>query len=106
MKKSILYSLVSVSTLLLIIAIMFVVNFFSSKDILKISTQEPKTTYMYVLKEHENNVGVYDYKTQEHLFDLEITIDSLPEYDQSQLKSGIKIKDDTALKSIIEDFTG
>jgi len=60
---------------------------------------------LYVMKIHNNTVGVFKPDNEEPLYTLEnVHVKSLPQYDQKLLNSGIKIYSEKQLKSLIEDY--
>ena len=60
---------------------------------------------LYVMKTYEGKIGVFTPDNAEPLYTLEdVHLKSLPQYDQSMLKTGIKIYSEKELQSLIEDY--
>ncbi len=65
------------------------------------TTSEP----MYILKEHQGIAAVFTPNSPEPKRKLkDIVIESLPEYDKSLLKTGIKVYSEKELQRLIEDY--
>ena len=65
------------------------------------SIREP----LYIITTHEGQIGVFKYKeTTPYLTLDDVMIDSLSEYDQKLLESGIQVYSEQELLSLIEDY--
>ncbi|MEG0691709.1 MAG: hypothetical protein RR444_01350 [Oscillospiraceae bacterium] len=64
----------------------------------------PTNDFMYVLKEHEQKIGVYKANETSPFMTIDVYVKTLPSVDQQELKSGIMIQNEDKLKTIIEDY--
>ncbi len=60
--------------------------------------------YMYILKEHEQKIGVYKTNETSPFMTIDVYVKTLPSVDQQELKSGVMVQNDDKLKMIIEDY--
>ncbi len=68
------------------------------------SAGTPSPDYAYVLGVSNGKISVFAPNETEPLEILDVYVSTLPEYDQLELKSGLKIKDEEELKRRLEDF--
>ncbi len=60
---------------------------------------------LYIMRTIDGEIGVFKPDAEEPLYTLEdVHVKSLPQYDQSLLKTGIKIYSEKELQSLIEDY--
>lgn len=64
----------------------------------------PADEFMYLLKEHEQKIGVYRTDETSPFMTIDVYVSTLPAVDQQELKSGVMIQNDDKLKTIIEDY--
>lgn len=76
------------------------INSYAAKKEAEIERSQP-----LVLKEYENCVALYKGEKVIEVFNT-VNFNSLPEYDQNQLKNGIVFQDIESVYSVIEDFDG
>lgn len=60
--------------------------------------------YLYILKEHDQKIGVYKANEDSPFMTIDVYINTLPSVDQQELKSGVMVQSDDKLKTIIEDY--
>lgn len=65
----------------------------------------PETGDAYIIREYEGRVAVFSAKDDAHPeMILDLLVKYLPDYDRSQLREGIRVKDYQELVSRIEDY--
>lgn len=80
-------------------------SFASDKVIVKKTYNSQAIVYKYYLQNCDNEVVVY-YSDKKTVYEnTGISVSSLPEEDQTQLKYGVYIKDDKELASTLESYT-
>ena len=106
MKKIFLLSAFVVSALAVILSV-----YISSDGKQPESTKSETVQYsdsrevMYVMKTHNNAVGVFRPTEDTPLYTLkDVHVKSLPEYDQNLLNTGIKVYSERELQALIEDY--
>lgn len=104
-KKSVAYPIFGIAITVLITSIIYMSHILLSSSVNQQTKNEPITEYTYVLKEYEDGIGVYRKNESTPFQQLDVVVDTLPEYDQNALKQGMKVKDDTELRRLIEDYT-
>lgn len=66
-----------------------------------VESREP----LYVMKTTKGKIGVFKPNEEQPMYTLEdVHVKSLPQYDQSLLKTGIKVYSERELQSLIEDY--
>lgn len=93
--------------ILVIIATMFAIYYFTTNKTLpdEISTDKNvKGEYMYLLKEYNEQIGIFRADEQTPFSIIDVYVYNLPTVDQSELKEGVFVLDDSKLKTIIEDY--
>ena len=70
------------------------------------NTQTEKRAILYIMKEHDGKISVYDAEQNEIIQILDVYVFTLPETDRKFLKDGINIYSDAELRQLIEDYTG
>ncbi len=58
----------------------------------------------YLLKALDNKIAVYQQDIENPIRIVDVSITTLPEYDQQSMQIGIYVKDDEALDRILEDL--
>lgn len=66
-------------------------------------SQEPE--YVYMLREYEGRIGVFQYGSEEPEQILDVPVKYLPEYDQVQMAQGIPCHSYQELTALMEDYT-
>lgn len=60
--------------------------------------------YSYIVQEYDGKIGVFKASEKTPFQVINMYTSLLPAYDQTELKSGIFIKDESELQQILEDF--
>ena len=92
------------ATILLMAGGVFFVRTFQAADASQNTQSEPVPENLYSLKSSGETVGVYD-QDGALIYVLDVVVSTLPQADQESLAAGIPVKDEKALKQIIEDLT-
>ncbi|MEG0272056.1 MAG: hypothetical protein RR639_01680 [Hydrogenoanaerobacterium sp.] len=76
-----------------------------AKSASSVPVDEADSSYEYMLKDYNGRLAVFSVgaETPDMVFD--VYIKNLPDFDRTELQSGIKAKDYTALVELIEDYT-
>lgn len=93
--------------ILVIIATMFAIYYFNTNKTLPDEIDADKNIkheYMYFLKEYNEQIGIFRTDEQTPFSIIDVYVYNLPTVDQSELKAGVLVQDDTKLKTIIEDY--
>ena len=61
---------------------------------------------MYIVKEYAGKIGIYEAGAETPMQILDVYVFTLPEADQTALRTGIRAYSSDALRALIEDFTG
>jgi len=67
--------------------------------------KEGEPIYLYMIKEYNGNIAVYKTDEQQPTDIYEVPVETLPEEDVDNLKTGIPVKDEAELQRLIEDLT-
>lgn len=59
---------------------------------------------IYIIREYNGEIGVFAENQESPLLLVEVLVDTLPEADQKMLESGITVRGDENLNSILEDY--
>lgn len=65
---------------------------------------EPSTQSHYIIKDFYGKVAVFKSDSNEPIEITDTSTATLPEFDRTQLKSGISVNDDTSLRRLLEDY--
>lgn len=68
------------------------------------TVSQPEATQYFVVRAQGDRVVVCRNDEIEPFIELDISLQSLPEYDQQQIQKGMKLKNLTELEQFIEDF--
>lgn len=109
MKKRALATL-GVATVLAVISI--IIPMFIKNQIINAQNTHSQTSFttsssytLYVIKEYEGKVAVYEAQSPTPIKVYDTYISSLPEYDRLLLRTGILVNSKEELSQRIEDFT-
>ena len=104
-KKRIVASAISIAaTVILVAAAVLCVRFVQAEDMIHSTQSEPVNADRYYIKSAGDTVGVYE-RGGTLIYVLDVVPSTLPEADQQSLANGIPVKDEKALKQLIEDLT-
>lgn len=73
----------------------------------KVSNIEKETTsniVTYIVKDFNGNIAVYESNSDKPFKVTDVPISSMPKADQEMLKSGIMVKGESELQSLLEDL--
>jgi len=62
-------------------------------------------SYAYLVRAYDGKIGVFEGDSDTPTQVVEMALSLLPPYDQAELEKGILIRDEEALRRLIEDFT-
>ena len=96
-------SLIIVAVIVIIASIVSF-NYIKPKENHAENFNMPSDEFQYLLKEHEQKIGVYRANETSPFMTIDVYVTNLPALDQEDLKRGIMVKNDDKLKMIIEDF--
>lgn len=96
------FSLVGI-VLIIVGIFIYMYQYKNEKEIYK-SESSIDSSYKYILKEYDKKIGVFEKDKDTPIRVIDISVETLPDYDIENLKNGIIIKDDVDLNRIIEDF--
>lgn len=69
------------------------------------SVSVARTAPMYILKEHNGALAVFKPNSTAPIRELsDVALNTLPEYDRTLLKTGIKVYSEKELQRLIEDY--
>ena len=59
---------------------------------------------VYIIREYDGQIGVFAENQEKPFLLVEVLVDTLPQADQKMLQSGITVRGDENLNSILEDY--
>ena len=68
------------------------------------TVSQPETTQYFIVRAQGDQVVVCRNDDIEPIMKLDISLRTLPEYDQEQIKNGMRLENMTELEQFIEDF--
>jgi hypothetical protein len=101
-KKSVAITCTALATVA-IIAIFFIFFYFFDRQVHPQATDAPP--YAYIVKAYDGKIGVFEGTSDTPIQIIDMALSLLPPYDQAELEAGIFIRDETALRRLLEDFT-
>ena len=76
----------------------------SAREAARAGNEASTPAPVYQLGEFRGRVAVFKYREKIPIEVLEVRLDSLPEYDQNELRKGVYVYSDAELQSRIEDY--
>lgn len=105
-KRSIIAACSFVCAIVCLLVFAVVIDYNKGVGISNTATVKKETEYAYVIRYSEDAVKVYDNKTDEYLYALDVDVNILPEADRESLEKGMYIEDKKRLNKVVEDLTG
>jgi hypothetical protein len=100
--------LLIISAFALISILIVVVTSFSTPSEKNIISQKKSSElslpYLYIIKDYEGKVSVFEKNKKEPIMITDVLVSSLPELDAKEMQKGIFINSKEELDSLIEDY--